>query len=491
VSVAQRATHGALWNVGTTFVTRAFGLVGTLVLTRFVAPSEYGEVSAALICALTASTLTHLRFGNYLIAKNAPPAVAFNANVVHLGLGAFALGLVVLFRNQLGPLFDAPNMGRFVPGFAVVTMMERIGYIPERIVVRDLQFRPISIARAVGELSYTSVALATAPFFGGMGIVYGNLVRSTLVTVLTMRAARWEEYGKPAPLSWTSIKEMLRYCSPVVVSGVADLASAKWDNLLMSRYFGPKTLGMYNLAYNLVETPTGAVADQVGDVLFPAFSKLPPQRRGAALYRAMRLMALIVFPLGIGLAAVSPTAVSTFFDPRWAGVTSMLVVLSVLSIARPAAWPVIAFLQSQHRQKAMMVLALAKVVMLVTSIVLLARIGGPYGPLWACGGVGLTFVASTYGLLVIVRLYEQVKIIPLVLGLVPVVVSCAIMAGAVVAVRHGLRAAGLGSGWISLGIEIAVGGVVYVAASFVVARPIATELLEQVKAVIARRRGAQ
>ena len=70
-SVAEGAVRGAAWNVVTTVFTRFAALISTLLITRFVAPQDLGEVMAAAVCVLTAMMITQLRYGNYLIAKNA------------------------------------------------------------------------------------------------------------------------------------------------------------------------------------------------------------------------------------------------------------------------------------------------------------------------------------------------------------------------------------------------------------------------------------
>ena len=48
-------------------------LVGTLILTRFIAPDDYGAVITASIAVMTAGVLTSFAFGQYLIAKQASP----------------------------------------------------------------------------------------------------------------------------------------------------------------------------------------------------------------------------------------------------------------------------------------------------------------------------------------------------------------------------------------------------------------------------------
>jgi lipopolysaccharide exporter len=302
---------------------------------------------------------------------------------------------------------------------------------------------------------------------------------------MTIRAATWKEYAPRVPLRWSTIRTMTLYCGPGAISGLCELAAYKWDNLLVSRYFGPRQHGIYNLAYNLADTPTGAVGDQVADVLFPSFAKLEPERREPALRRATGLMALVIFPLAVGLAAISSTLVRVFFDDRWLDVAPMLAILSVLSIARTMASPLVAFMQAQHRQRPLMVLSVSKVAILLVAIVLFAK----HGPLWTCAGVGATFVIDTFLVMVMCRVLDNIKMLPLVGSIVPVLVASGAMASGVYGTRMGLAAVGIGQGWLSLIAEVVAGGVVYVAAAFVVARPLAMDLVTQVQKVIKRRRG--
>jgi len=67
-SLTKRAVRGAAWTLPTSLGTRVFGLVGTLLLARYIAPTEYGEYAAASIVAMSANTLTTFGIGTYLVA---------------------------------------------------------------------------------------------------------------------------------------------------------------------------------------------------------------------------------------------------------------------------------------------------------------------------------------------------------------------------------------------------------------------------------------
>lgn len=76
-------------------------------------------------------------FGPYLIAKRAPPEVAAQAAKLHIIIGALAMLVVYLLREPLGGMVEAPEMGRFVPGFALAQMIDRVRYIQGQVAPVD------------------------------------------------------------------------------------------------------------------------------------------------------------------------------------------------------------------------------------------------------------------------------------------------------------------------------------------------------------------
>jgi PST family polysaccharide transporter len=116
VSLVRDTVRGALWTIGAGMGSRALGLAGTLIITRFVAPAEYGEVTVAAVLAMTANQLSTIGWGQYLVSRpDAPRSVAFHVTTFHLCLGVLALAGLVLGGSQLGRWLDAPGMARFLP----------------------------------------------------------------------------------------------------------------------------------------------------------------------------------------------------------------------------------------------------------------------------------------------------------------------------------------------------------------------------------------
>ncbi|HJZ86471.1 MAG TPA: oligosaccharide flippase family protein [Polyangia bacterium] len=486
MSLARKAFRGAAWSIATSLTARVLGLVGTLVLVRYLRPDEYGEVSAASVLVLTASQFSTLGVGQYVIANpKAPRPVVFHATLIHITLGLVALAAVVALRGPLGPVFDAPTMGRYVPGLALAVLMDRVSFMPERLLVRDMRFQVVAIARSLGEVAYTvaSVGLAMAGW-GGMSIVIGNLARSLVRALIEVGAVEWREWAAPSPIRAGTLRELAVFGIIIAVAAVAGFASRRWDNLLVSRFFGPAVLGAYNLAYNLADVPATQVGEQVTDVLLSSFAQMEMQQRRRALLRSIALLGLIMFPLAAGLGAVAPTLVHTFFDRKWAQVAPMLAFLSVLSVPRPIGAALGAYLLTVNRPRLVMWLECLQLALIMAALASIGRVG----PLWACGAVGATFIVRALAGMWALRAAEGIPVRSLLTPLLAPLCACVPMVAAVLALPYGLRSLGITRPAAVLVTQVGVGALVYVGSALVIARAAARELIELARHALAARR---
>jgi PST family polysaccharide transporter len=457
---------------------RVVGLIGTLVLTRFIAPAEYGEVSAAAICVLTANQLVFFAFGQYLIANRSSAQVAFQAAIVQFGLGATAMAGVYVFRARLGVMLDAPEMVRFIPGFALAALVDSVRLVPSNLLVRALRFRAVAIVNSVGELTFTGTALALAwRGWGGYSIMAGALARSVITSILFLATAPAAEWLRRSPLQKAVVRQLFGYGAPIMLSSVADRAASTWDNLIIMRLFGSQVMGSYALAYSLAETPLIYVAERMGDVLMPAFSKMEPAERPAAVVRAAGLMALVVAPLGVGLGAVAPTIVQAFFDTRWAGMASILTVLSVMTVFQPVAWSAIAYLQAEKMTRLIMVMSITRATLLLGLVALLGWLGGP---VWACAGVGAGYTVHSVLTVVLTARVTPLPVRAYFVSVLRPLFTCVPMFAAVAALRVFLARQGVPVA-ASLAAQIVCGACVYTLAAFVLAGANVRELLRLVR----------
>jgi lipopolysaccharide exporter len=346
-----------------------------------------------------------------------------------------------------------------------------------------MNFRPSGMALALGEASFTATALPLAWMgWGGWSMVVANIVKSIVAVVILINAAGIRSWATPAKLSLSRIKDMLKFGMPLGVQGIAHMASRYWDNLAISYYFGPASLGAYNMAYNLADIPAVQVGEQIALVLLPSMAQLPPERRPRALERSTALLSIVIFPLAIGLGLVAYPLIAWILPANeWQDVAPLLAVLACLSVFRPITWVLSAYMEAESKTGRLMFLELAKVTLLLVGIGLLA----PYGVRVAAGAVGLAFgLTALAGIAMVV--HHGPSPVRLAAAFLQPLAACAVMASAVWLVHRGLVSFGVGHPAVYVVVEIAVGGVAYVGAALVICRETARDLLGLLKKAMKR-----
>ncbi|MEO6417978.1 MAG: oligosaccharide flippase family protein [Polyangiaceae bacterium] len=485
-SLGSKAVRGAAWTIVTSIGSRSLGLVGTLAITYFLMPQVLGDFSDAYIVVLSASQLSTVGVGNYVIAKpDSGRAVTWHATMFHLIFGVIAIAMVFLLRDKFGGVLHAPAMVEYVPGLAVAALLDRVSFMPERILVRDMRFRVVGLSRTLGEIAYTFGSVGFAFLgFGGISLVYGNIARAVVKAVMMCGAVKRAEWLTPSPYSKETMRDLMRFGLPFWVSATAGFASRRWDNLIISGLFGPGVLGEYNLAYNLADIPAVQVGEQIGDVLLPSFAKMDHEKQKSSLVRSTGLLALVVFPLAVGLGAVAPTVVHTLLRKEWANVGPMLTLLSALSVARPVGWTVASYLVARDQPRPLMWLGLLKVIFLLGCVATIGRLG----PLWACAAVGIAFAGDAVASMWVVSRLDKIPMSNLVGSCTPPLLACVPMVATILAARFLLEQLGVHVRGVGLSVEILAGAIGYIVGALVLARKTSGDFLNLLKNTLRKKR---
>jgi lipopolysaccharide exporter len=485
--LAHKAVLGALWTISSSIGGRSLGLIGNLVLAAMLSPTDFGEAGVAIIMVQSVSMLTSLGFGQYLVATpEASDQVAFHATFYTAVVGwAALLGLCGL-TSQISPFFGTLSLGGLVPWMVVSAALDRLAVVPSRLLTRDMNFKPLGVRQVVGEVVYAVSAVAFAALgWGARALVAGNILRSLIGLLILTASVSWRRWLRPYRLRWSTTRELLSFGVPISIGNMLFFVSARWDNLVIVKMFGPGVMGQYNLAYNLADVPATHVGEQIGDVLLPSFTQLTDARaRERALERVGGLLGLVVFPMALGLGVVARTLRETFLGDQWDLVGPMLAILSALAVVRPIAWLISAYLYSLKRPRTLMLLEAFKAFAILSLIPLL----GQAGPLWSCAGVGVAYGAYALANVWAVRYHDRLPMRILLVPMIRPLLACLPMVSLVLVVDLAITPSGWSAAW-RLGLDVCAGALAYVAGVSLIARGQARDLLALVFGAL--RRGPQ
>jgi PST family polysaccharide transporter len=480
--IARKASRGAAWNVATSAAARLIGLLGTLVLARFIAPEAYGQVIAAVMYMSGVSSLFTINFGQYIVARRASPEECFTAAVYHLGLGLVALALVIVFGDRLGAYFHAPTLGRYLPGLVLAGLVHRVSYVPERLLARSLRFRTIGLARAAGEMTHVLVSLALVRGIGGMAIVVSDVARALIVAVILLRAVDRSEWLRPVPILAKTTRALFGYGAPLSAASLADFFSGNADTWMVSRFWGPGPLALFNFGGNIVTAACSHVVEPISEVLMPSFSRLQREDRVAALTRSAALMTFIGLPLGLGIALVGDSLIRAVFDPRWYGIAPFVRVIGIYAATKPIYLTLVAYNEAQQRPRLLMAVRSLYALLLVGAVAAVA----PLGAVWIAFTASALLSVQILAYVVLLRVFDGIPVVRFLRILGRPAIPALGMVALVLLVQGGLRRMGVHPGLGSLVIEVGTGLGAFFAIGFVVARSTMLDLLRILRAVVRR-----
>lgn len=438
-----------------------------------------GEVGVAVVAVLTAQFVSDLAFGQYIVVKSKddPGAVfhAFFYNLLTLTLAAVTL---LALAAPIGDILGAADMTRYLPVMVLSLVFERLARIPESIALRDLRFKLFATASAMSELTYVGVSLGMAAAgFGGDSIVWANVAQYGLRFVWLGLAIDRSQWFHPVKITWVQTKEMLRFGVPLAIGNAAHFASNAWDRLIVTGLFGSTVHGLYALSKSLSAVPADNVGDAVADVLMPSFVRMSPEEARVAVVRASHFVAIVVYPLAAGLAVVSPTLVQALFTPEWYGIALPLTILAAVSLIDPMGDTMTSYLKARDMPWAVMVIQLSFLGVILLATFVLGYSFGLYG---ACVGVGVGMFYRAMCALYMAHRLDQVSIVDMLGGLIRAALASGLMALAVLGVRE-LLTGKLENVFLALAIEIMVGAIAFPPAAFLVAGPIARDVITWIR----------
>jgi lipopolysaccharide exporter len=478
----DKAVRAAGWTIVAGLLARVLGVLGSLGITYFLDPAAIGDVQLAVILAFTANQFTLLGYGQYLVAKpNEGADTVFHVTVLHISLGIVAFAITLVLGIPLSSFFHAPLLMKYLPWMLAAAMLERLYFVPERVLVRELDFPRVAVARSLSELTYSisSVGFAFAGF-GGMAILLGNVARGLVRLAITWHFVPRKAWLTPTPLRKDVYKRILKFGLPLGASQALAFANTRFDNLLMKRLFGSDVMGRYTLAYNLADVPAEQIGEQIAEVLLPSFARMTPADRKTAIVRVTGIIALVIFPIAVGFGAVALTA-ERLMRPEWHGIGAMLMVLCVMSITRPLISKAHSYLQATDRTIRITQLEAFKLVAVIGCIYGFSR----FGPLWSCFGVGVAFLMELSLSWFIMSRGDGIPFTAFFAKLVPPLMACVPMVVAVELTRRVMLDLPV---LLSLLVQVLVGAIAYGVGALVLARSHANEFLTLTRSALERRR---
>src|SRR5436190_261338 len=450
--------HGVAWTAAAKWAAQVLSWASWLIVARLLSPEDYGLVGMATIYFGLITLLSEFGLGTaVLVVRDLRPEQIGQLNGLAVLLGLASMLASCMVAISLGRFFHAPQLPLVVVAMSTTFVITSFKTVPLALLQRDLRFKPLALI----DLSQALVLAISMVGFAVAGFRYWTLVCGGVLGALISTGAILGL--RHAPFAWPrpkSLKRAMTLSSDVLISRLCWYASVNADFLVAGRILGKAALGFYNVGWTLANVSVDKITALVGQVT-PAFFSAVQQDAAAMrryLLRITECIALITFPVSVGLALVARDFVLAVLGSKWEATIAPLQILAAYAAVRSITPLLPQVLHTIRDTKVEMWTMVAVAVVMPTSFYF-------SGQRWGTVGLAMAWVLMDPLITTILywRVFSKIDLSPraYLRALWPAVSGTAVMAAVVLAVgvlsgsawTAGLRlAAQIGAGVISYGL---------------------------------------
>jgi O-antigen/teichoic acid export membrane protein len=393
----RRTARGALVSMfgqAANFLLRIGSMV---VLARLLNPNDFGLVGMVTACTGFLGLFRDAGLSMATIQRSsishAQTSTLFWINVV---VGAILAALCAAIAPILTRFYHEPRL-------LWVTVVIGLGFFlngataqHRAMLQRNMRFGVLTLVDIIALILSIAVSVGMAAAGWGYWALVGMAVAlpaASLVGVWIV--AKWVP-GRPE--RGTGVRSMLRYGGTVTLNSLIVYVAYNADKVLLGRFWGAETLGIYGRAYQLVSLPNENLSSTIALVAFPALSRLQndPDRLKSYFLKGYGLFLSLVMPVTMGCALFAEDIVRVFLGPKWIEAIPVFRLLAptilTFALINPFGW----FLMATGRTMRSL-----KIALMIAPVVIAGYVAGlHYGPTGVATGFSIATVLLIFPVII-------------------------------------------------------------------------------------------
>ena len=393
--VSAKGGFNLFWGIATSTIISA---ISVILIARLLSPPEYGIVAIALMApnlitifrdwGINSATIKYTaQYRSENKTANVKSILAaglffelvlgFSLSFISFLLSGF-LATNIFQRPAIKPLIEIASFTIFTGALLTASQSAFTGY--EKMELNSITMICQSALKTV--LAPLLVILG----FGTFGVILGTTIAFLIAGLISILILYLALYKKLHRLNddkleiVKTIKTMFKYGLPLSVSAILGGFLGQFYNFMIAIYCTNLMIGNYSAAVNFAALITFFSAP-IATVLFPAFSKLNPEKETETLrivfQSSIKYAALLVIPATAAIMVLSKPLVFTLFSEKYTH-TPLFLTLCAISYLYTGLGSLTLgnFLNGQGKTKVTMKLTLITIsIGLPLSIILIPRFG--------------------------------------------------------------------------------------------------------------------
>lgn len=275
MALKAQILNSSKWNVISVVFNSIQQILRVVVLSRFLSTEDFGMMAIALAVVSFTEIFADLGFTVPIIHKQSITAVQYSSifwmNIILSVIITFSLFFIA---PVVSFLYKEPELITIIRYLSFIVVINAFGKIFQSIKIKELQFKFISIVSIVSSIiGFVIIMLLSIAGFGIYSLVWGTITQ-TVIRQLFYLLSGLNSLRISLHLNLKEINDFIRIGSYQVGAQFFDFLSNKVDVFILGHILGMESLGIYNLAKELILRVYGLFVSLSRNIASAALAKL-------------------------------------------------------------------------------------------------------------------------------------------------------------------------------------------------------------------------
>lgn len=309
---------GFFWSFLERLGNQGVSFLVSIVLARILMPADFGLVAIVMVFVSLSNVFVQGGFGNALIQKKEVDELDCSS-VFWLSLAVSFLFYLMLFVSApwIAHFYGLPVLSPMLRTLGLLLPVNSYGTVLRAIVSRSMQFRTFFYSSITGVIISALIGIWLAYRDGTVwALVVQQLTNAVVGTFVIAIFVKW--YPRRI-FRVERVKGLFSYGWKLQLGILIDSLYDNFRSLYVGKLYTPADLAYYTRGKNFPSLVVNNVNSSLMTVLFPALSKRQDDRGAVRnmVRRSIRISSFVIIPLMFGLIAIAKPLVLVLLTEKW------------------------------------------------------------------------------------------------------------------------------------------------------------------------------
>lgn len=330
-SYKKEAIAGVKWTSISSIIIAGGSFLLILFLTKMLTKSDFGIFALVNVVVGFSAEFVDIGISQAIIQKSKITSKQLSSLYwINIGLSILVFLAVYLSSGLISDFYESPKLSLLLKWISLSFLFTGLGAQFQALFQKKMLFKKMAIIDISAFIGYVIFTLLFVwKGFGVLSLVWGNLIRSALKSLLSL-VLGWTLHQPKLYFNFKEVQYFLSFGSFRTGSYLVNFLSMQLDSILIGKFIGVSELGVYDVLKRLAVQPVRFLSPLIQKVTYPLLAKVHENKERVTkmFIKIINLLNLIRFPIFVGVALCAESLTNQFLGQEWASDFGLLQILT-------------------------------------------------------------------------------------------------------------------------------------------------------------------